>query len=73
MIDLQRSTSHMIQAAVRTRDGGNWLADVVYRDRGGLPRCSQPSLNGREAVVIAGDKLLFAEEYCVTCVEHRAP
>lgn len=73
MIDLQRSTSHMIQAAVRTHDGGNWLADVVYRDRGGLPQCSQPSLNGREAVVIAGDKLLFAEEYCVTCVEHRAP
>jgi outer membrane protein assembly factor BamB len=73
VIDLKRSTSHMIQAAVRTRDGGTWLADVVYRDRGGLPRCSQPALNGREAVVIAGDKLLFAEEYCVTCVEHREP
>jgi len=73
LIDLQRSTSHLIQAGVRTRDGGNWLADVVYRDRGGLPRCSQPSLEGREAVVIAGDKLLFAEEYGVTCVEHREP
>jgi hypothetical protein len=73
MIDLKRGTSHLIQAAVRTRDGGNWLADVVYRDRGGLPHCSQPSLNGREAVVIAGDKLLFAEDYCVTCVEHREP
>ncbi|HEY2952491.1 MAG TPA: PQQ-binding-like beta-propeller repeat protein [Verrucomicrobiae bacterium] len=73
MIDLQRSTSHLIQAAVRTRDGGNWLADVVYRDRGGLPRSSQPSLGGREAVVIAGGRLLFAEEYCVTCVEHREP
>jgi hypothetical protein len=73
VIDLQRSTSHLIQAAVRTRDGGTWLADVVYRDRGGLPRCSQPSLDGREAVVIVGDKLLFAEEYCVTCVEHREP
>jgi hypothetical protein len=24
-------------------------------------------------VVVAGDKLLFAEEYCVTCVEHREP
>jgi len=73
VIDLQRSTSHLIQAAVRTRDGGTWPADVVYRDRGGLPRCSQPSLNGREAVVIAGGRLLFAEEYCVTCVEHREP
>lgn len=73
VIDLERSTSHLIQAAVRTRDGGHWLADVVYRDHGGLPRCSQPSLNGREALVIAGDKLLFAEEYAVTCVEHREP
>ncbi|HYV29990.1 MAG TPA: hypothetical protein VEO53_02590, partial [Candidatus Binatia bacterium] len=26
---------------------------------------------GREAVVIAGDRLLFAEEYCVTCVEDQ--
>ena len=73
VIDLAHSTSHLIQAAVRTRDGGTWPADVVYRDRGGLPRCSQPPLAGREAVVIAGDKLLFAEEYCVTCVEHLAP
>jgi hypothetical protein len=73
VIDLQRSTSHLIQAAIRTRDGGTWPADVVYRERGGLPRCTQPSLNGREAVVIAGDKLLFAEEYGVTCVEHREP
>ena len=56
---------------MRTRDGGTWLADVVYRDRGGLPRPSQPALAGREAVVIAGDKLLFAEEYAITCVEHR--
>ena len=55
------------------RDGGTWLADVVYRDRGGLPRGTQPALHGREAVVIAGDKLLFAEEYCVTCVEHVEP
>ena len=73
VIDLRRSTSHLIQAAIRTRDGGTWLADVVYRDRDGLPRCSQPSLGGREAVVIAGDNLLFAEEYCVTCVEHHEP
>jgi len=63
----------LIQAAIRTRDGGTWPADVVYRDRGGLPRCSQSSLSGRETVVIAGDKLLFAEDYCVTCVEHREP
>jgi hypothetical protein len=73
VIDLQHSTSHLVQAAVRTRDGGTWLADVVYRDRGGLPRCTQPPLSGREAVVVAGDKLLFAEEYGVTCVEHREP
>jgi hypothetical protein len=72
-IDLQRSTSHSIQAAVRSRDGGTWLADVVYRDKGGLPRAAQPVLAGREAVVIAGDKLLFTEEYCLTCVEHREP
>jgi hypothetical protein len=38
-----------------------------------LPRCTQPSLGGREAVVIAGNKLLFAEEFGVTCVEHRKP
>jgi hypothetical protein len=73
VVDLQHSTSHMIQAAVRTRDGGNWLADVVYRDTGALPRCSQPPLGGRESVVIAGDKLLFAEEYAVTCIEHQEP
>jgi hypothetical protein len=73
VIDLQQSSSHLIQAAIRTRDGGTWLADVVYRDRGGLPRSSQPALGGREAVVIAGDKLFFAEEYGVTCVEHRNP
>src|SRR6185436_15760800 len=73
VIDLKRSTWHMIQAAVRTRDGGSWPADVVYRNTGELPRCSQTALGGREAVVIAGDKLLFAEEYCITCVEHREP
>jgi PQQ-like domain len=73
VIDLEHSTAHLIQAPLRTQDGGQWLADVVYRDQGRLPRCSQPALAGREAVVIAGDKLLFAEEYCVTCVEHRAP
>lgn len=72
-IDLDHSTSHLIQAAVRSRDGGNWLADVVYRDRGGLPRCPHPALGGREGVAIAGGKLLFAEEYCVTCIEHRVP
>jgi len=73
LIDLHESRSHLIQAAVRTRDGGTWPADVVYRDRGGLPRGSQPALAGREAVVIVGDKLLFAEEYAITCVEHRNP
>jgi hypothetical protein len=73
LIDLEHSSSHLIQAAVRTRDGGTWLADVVYRDRGGLPRASQPALGGREAVVIAGHTLLFAEEYCVTCIEHCEP
>jgi hypothetical protein len=71
VIDLKQSTSHLIQAAIRIRDGGTWPADVVYRDRGGLPRSSQPPLGGREAVVIAGDKLFFAEDYCITCVEHR--
>jgi hypothetical protein len=71
VIDLKQSSSHLIQAAIRTRDGGTWPADVVYRDRGGLPRTSQPPLGGREAVVIASDKLFFAEEYCITCVEHR--
>jgi hypothetical protein len=73
VIDLERSTAHSIQAALRSQDGGHWQADVIYRDTGDLPRCSQPALAGREAVVIAGTKLLFAEEYCVTCVEHRAP
>ncbi len=73
VIDLQRSTSHMIQAAIRVRDGGTWPADVVYRNSGGLPHCSQPPLSGREAVVIAGGKLLFAEDYCITCVEHEKP
>jgi hypothetical protein len=73
VIDLQYSTAHLIQAPLRTQDGGNWLADVVYRDAGGLPLHSQPALAGRESVVVAGDKLLFAEEYCVTCVEHYPP
>jgi hypothetical protein len=73
VIDLEHSTAHSIQAALRKQDGGEWPADVVYRESGGLPRCSQPPLAGREAVVIAGDKLLFSEEYCVTCVEHDSP
>jgi hypothetical protein len=73
LIDLQASTSHLIQAGVRTRDGGTWMADVVYRDTGGLPRASQPALAGREAVVIAGNKLLFAEEYALVCLDHRQP
>jgi hypothetical protein len=73
VIDLENSTSHPIQAPLRSQDGGEWLADVVYRDTRGLPRSSQPALAGREAVVIAGEKLLFAEEFCVTCIEHRAP
>jgi hypothetical protein len=71
LIDLKKSTHHAIQAAVYDRDGGRWPADVVYRQAGSLPRSSQPPLAGREAVVIAGDKLLFTEEYGVVCVEHR--
>lgn len=70
-IDLDKSTAHLIQAAVRVRDGGTWNADVVYRESGGLPRSSQPSLAGRVPPTIAGDLLLFAEPYCVTAVEHR--
>jgi hypothetical protein len=70
-IDLRDSAAHYIQAALHRQDGGEWNADVVYRETGGLPRTTQPALSGREAVVIAGDKLLFAEEYGVTCVEHR--
>jgi hypothetical protein len=73
VIDLERSTPHMIQAAIRVHDGGTWPADVVYRNSAGLPRGSQAALAGREAVVIAGDKLLFAESYGITCVEHREP
>ena len=73
VIDLEHSRAYLVQAPLRTQDGGNWPADVVYRDTAGLPRPTQPALAGREAVVIAGNKLLFAEEYCVTCVEHRAP
>jgi putative pyrroloquinoline-quinone binding quinoprotein len=72
MIDLQQSSYRLIQAAVRSRDGGTWPADVVYRDTGGLPQPSQPPLAGRASVVVSGDRLLFAEPYCVTCVEHRA-
>lgn len=72
-IDLRDSAARYIQASLRRQDGGDWHADVVYRETGGLPRTSQPALSGREAVVIAGDKLLFAEEYGVTCVEHRTP
>lgn len=71
VIDLEHGTSHLIQAPLRAQDGGEWLADVVYRSTRGLPRCSQPALAGRESVVIAGDRLLFAEEYGVTCVEHQ--
>jgi hypothetical protein len=71
LIDLRQSTHHMIQAAVRNRDGGHWPADVVYRDSGDLPRTSQPPLAGRAPVVIADDRLFFAEPYCVTCIEHR--
>jgi hypothetical protein len=71
VIDLKTSQSHLIQAAVRTRDGGRWDADVVYRERGPLPKFSQPALAGKTAVVIAGDRLLIAEPYCVTCIEHR--
>ena len=73
VIDLDKSSSHYIQAAIRRHDGGDWLADVVYRDTGGLPRTPQKALGGREAVVVAGDKLLFTEEYAITCVEHREP
>jgi hypothetical protein len=73
VIDLDHSTSHYLESALRVQDGGRWPADVVYHDTSGLPHCSQPALAGREAVVVAGDKLLFSEEYCVTCVEHQTP
>ena len=73
MIDLEHSTSHFIQATLRKQDGGTWNADVVYKQTTGTPRGFQPALGGREAVVIAGDKLLISEPYCVTCVEHRKP
>lgn len=71
LIDLTTSRAHLIHAAVRTRDGGTWDADVVYVDTGRPPKSSQTSLRGRAAPVIAGDKLLWAESYCVTAVEHR--
>jgi hypothetical protein len=71
LIDLSMSTSHMIQAAVRVRDGGVWNADAVYRESGALPRTSQPPLSGRAAVVVAGDRLVFAEPFCITVMEHR--
>jgi len=71
LIDLKTSQSRMIQATVRTRDGGRWDADVVYRDTGAPPRTSQPQLAGKTAVVMAGDKLIIAEPFGITCIEHR--
>jgi hypothetical protein len=71
VIDLKNSTAHQIQAAIRVRDGGVWTSDVIYRDTDGLPETTQPSLAGRVAPVVAGDRLLITEPYCITAVEHR--
>lgn len=70
VIDLRDSRYHMIQAGVWDRDGGRWPADVVYVPQGALPNTPQAPLAGRPAVVIAGENLLIAEPFCVTCIEH---
>jgi hypothetical protein len=70
MIDLDKSTSRLIQAPIRHHDGGTWNADVVYRNQAGLPRTSQPPLRGRAAPVLADGHILFCEPYAVVCIEH---
>ncbi len=71
LIDLRNSQAHMIQAAVRVRDGGVWNADVVYVETSGLPSANQQAFSGRTAPTIAGGMILFAESFGVTAVESR--
>jgi hypothetical protein len=69
-MDLVRSQHHFIQVESRRRDGGSWPAPVSYVAEGNL-RIRTPSRSDatRTAPAVAADAILFAEPYCLTCVE----
>ena len=71
-INLRNSEGSFISAVYRSHDGGTWPAAIVYaqREKGPVkvPR-TPPASAGRVAPAIAGGKLIFAEHFCITCVE----
>jgi hypothetical protein len=69
-MDLVHSQHHFIQVESRRRDGGSWPAPVSYVAEGNL-RIRTPSRADamRTAPAVAADAILFAEAYCLTCVE----
>lgn len=82
MIDLATSTARGVTACVRHRDGGTFNFDVVYRDRSEAPSPGQPgpgqgtatasrNLLGRTAPIVVGERVYIAENFGITCIEHR--
>jgi hypothetical protein len=70
-MDLKRSRHFFVQVESRSRDGGHWPAPVSYVASGhvGVRTPSRAAATARTAPSIARDAILFAEPYCITCVE----
>jgi hypothetical protein len=81
-VDLQRASFTRISAPYRHRDGGGWMAVVNYADGKHearmtdwgpdivrVPGTPSEQTRGRVAPMIATEKILFTESFCVTCVE----
>jgi len=71
VINLADSTTRGVSAEVRVRDGGNFLFDVVYKDQMPTIGVSQNAMQGRAAPVISGSRVVIAETFGVTAIEHR--
>lgn len=78
-INLQNSSTVHIQVRQRYQDGGSFAhAHICYvqgdinvsEDDPRIPDCPQPTVYARPPVAIAGNRLLFVEEFAVVCVEN---
>lgn len=70
-INLTTSSSRLVSATTRHKDGGNFGADVVYADQTtNETDAAQTEVAGRVAPVVAGNQVYITETFCVTAMEH---
>ena len=71
VLDLDASAGRGVTAEIRSRDGGVFNFDVVYKEIGRPVRTPQTPTLGRTAPAIVGGRVFLAEEWGVTVLEHR--